>query len=72
MGEKNYPNIKISMGGGFPNTELRSLGCACFEFFDFITLDDGEMPIDELFIPLKIQITIPTNELFIRKRKSSL
>ena len=47
--KKNYPNIKISMGGGFPNTELRSLSDArVFEFIDFITLDDGEMPIEEL------------------------
>ena len=47
--KKNYPNIKISMGGGFPNTELRSLSDArVFEFFDFITLDDGELPIELL------------------------
>ncbi|MDP3680586.1 MAG: B12-binding domain-containing radical SAM protein [Flavobacterium sp.] len=47
--KKNYPNIKILMGGGFPNTELRSLSDArVFEFFDFITLDDGETPIEEL------------------------
>jgi hypothetical protein len=47
--KKHYPNIKISMGGGFPNTELRSLSDArVFDFFDFITLDDGEMPIEEL------------------------
>ncbi len=47
--KKHYPNIKISMGGGFPNTELRSLSDArVFEFIDFITLDDGEMPIEEL------------------------
>ncbi|MFV8355013.1 B12-binding domain-containing radical SAM protein [Flavobacterium sp. XS1P32] len=47
--KKYHPNIKISMGGGFPNTELRSLSDArVFEFFDFITLDDGEMPIEEL------------------------
>lgn len=47
--KKQYPNIKICMGGGFPNTELRSLSDArVFEFFDFITLDDGEMPIDNL------------------------
>ena len=46
---KHYPNIKISMGGGFPNTELRSLSDArVFEFFDHITLDDGEVPIEEL------------------------
>lgn len=45
----HYPNIKISMGGGFPNTELRSLSDArVFEFIDYITLDDGEMPIEEL------------------------
>ncbi|PWA07408.1 B12-binding domain-containing radical SAM protein [Flavobacterium psychrotolerans] len=44
--KKNYPNIKIAMGGGFPNTELRSLSDKrVFEFFDFITLDDGELPI---------------------------
>nr|WP_315166948.1 B12-binding domain-containing radical SAM protein [uncultured Flavobacterium sp.] len=47
--KKYHPNIKISMGGGFPNTELRSLSDArVFEFFDYITLDDGEVPIEEL------------------------
>jgi len=47
--KKHHPNIKISMGGGFPNTELRSLSDArVFEFFDFITLDDGEKPIENL------------------------
>jgi hypothetical protein len=47
--KQNYPGIKISMGGGFPNTELRSLSDKrVFEFFDFITLDDGEVPIEEL------------------------
>jgi hypothetical protein len=47
--KKHFPEIKISMGGGFPNTELRSLSDArVFEFFDFITLDDGEAPIEQL------------------------
>ncbi|SHJ18964.1 Radical SAM superfamily enzyme YgiQ, UPF0313 family [Arenibacter nanhaiticus] len=45
----HYPGIKTSMGGGFPNTELRSLtDTRVFEFFDFITLDDGELPIELL------------------------
>ncbi|KQS28476.1 radical SAM protein [Pedobacter sp. Leaf194] len=45
----NFPEIKILMGGGFPNTELRSLSDKrVFEFFDFITLDDGELPIELL------------------------
>ena len=52
--KKNHPEIKISMGGGFPNTELRSLSDKrVFEFFDFITLDDGEVPIEELIFNLE-------------------
>ncbi len=47
--KKNRPGIKIAMGGGFPNTELRSLSdVRVFEFFDFITLDDGEAPIENM------------------------
>jgi hypothetical protein len=47
--KKNFPHIKVSIGGGFPNTELRSLSDArVFEFLDFITLDDGEVPVEEL------------------------
>jgi hypothetical protein len=50
--KKYYPNIKIAMGGGFANTELRSLSdVRVFEFFDYITLDDGEMPVELLAIP---------------------
>ena len=46
---KNYPTVKIVMGGGFANTELRSLSDPrVFEFYDFITLDDGEAPVENL------------------------
>lgn len=45
-----HPGIKTSMGGGFPNTELRDLkDKRVFDFFDFITLDDGELPIELLY-----------------------
>jgi len=45
----NYPYIKVAMGGGFANTELRSLSDPrVFEFYDFITLDDGEAPVEQL------------------------
>ena len=61
--KKNFPNIKISMGGGFPNTELRSLSDArVFEFIDFITLDDGEVPVEELIK----NIENPTHNSFKR------
>ncbi len=47
--KKHCPGVKIAMGGGFANTELRSLSDArVFEFFDFITLDDGEAPVEHL------------------------
>ncbi|OSZ79060.1 radical SAM protein [Chitinophagaceae bacterium IBVUCB1] len=45
----NYPHIKTAMGGGFPNTELRSLSDKrVFDYYDYITLDDGEAPIENL------------------------
>ncbi len=56
--KQHYPVVKVAMGGGFPNTELRSLSDArVFEFFDFITLDDGEAPVENLvkFIEGKIE-----------------
>ncbi|TDO01314.1 B12-binding domain-containing radical SAM protein [Sunxiuqinia elliptica] len=41
--KKHHPAIPRVMGGGFPNTELRSLSDPrVFDFVDFITLDDGE------------------------------
>ena len=47
--KKHYPELKIAMGGGFPNTELRSLSDPrVFEYFDFILLDDGEAPMINL------------------------
>ncbi len=47
--KQHYPHIKVAMGGGFANTELRSLSDPrVFEFYDFITLDDGEAPLELL------------------------
>ncbi len=47
--KETYPGVKTAMGGGFANTELRSVKDArVFEFFDYITLDDGELPIELL------------------------
>lgn len=56
--KNNYSHIKITMGGGFPNTELRSLkDVRVFEFFDFITLDDGEAPLENLILYVEGKIT---------------
>ncbi|HEX2866285.1 MAG TPA: radical SAM protein [Ignavibacteriales bacterium] len=44
--KKNYPGIKIVFGGGYVNTELRTLRDErIFEFADYITYDDGELPL---------------------------
>jgi radical SAM superfamily enzyme YgiQ (UPF0313 family) len=40
------PSIVIALGGGYVNTELRELKEArVFDYFDYVTLDDGERPI---------------------------
>ncbi len=57
--KQNCPGVKVAMGGGFPNTELRSLSDArVFEFFDFITLDDGEAPLENLVQYIDGKITV--------------
>lgn len=59
-----FPTIKICMGGGFANTELRSISDArVFEFFDFITLDDGELPINLLYN----YVTNPSDEKELKR-----
>lgn len=41
-----FPHIHVAFGGGYCNTELRSLkDPRIFEFVDFISLDDGEGPL---------------------------
>ncbi len=52
-----YPDIKIAMGGGYCNTELRSLeDKRVFDYIDFITLDDGEGPLLKIIEYLKGKI----------------
>lgn len=40
------PDVKIALGGGYVNTELRELAePRLFDFVDFVTLDSGERPL---------------------------
>lgn len=60
--KKHYPEIKIWMGGGYPNTELRSLKePRVFDYVDYIVLDDGEAPVRLLLEHLEGKR--PINEL---------
>lgn len=43
---QNFSQVKIVMGGGYVNTELRSLtDPALFDFIDYLVFDDGELPL---------------------------
>ena len=45
----HFPHIKIALGGGFPNTELRTLtDVRVMDYVHFITLDRGEAPLEQL------------------------
>ena len=76
----NFPNIKTAMGGGFPNTELRDLkDQRVFEFFDFITLDDGELPVElvydfvtssEVEMPLKRTFLLENNQVIYKNNST--
>jgi len=60
--KKNYPKIKVGFGGGYCNTELRSLtDPQIFKYVDYITLDDGEGPVLKLIEFLSGEI--PKEEL---------
>lgn len=45
----HYPNIKVVMGGGYVNTELRSVrDVRIFDYVDFLCFDDGEIPLERI------------------------
>ena len=66
-----YPTTKIAMGGGYCNTELRSLtDTRIFDFVDYITLDDGEGPLLKLIEHLEGNISEQELErTFIKKNR---
>ncbi len=44
--KQHYPKIAVIMGGGYANTELRTLADErVFEYLDYVSLDDGEAPL---------------------------
>jgi hypothetical protein len=44
--KSSNPSIKIGLGGGFVNTELRELSDPrVFDYVDYVTLDSGEAPL---------------------------
>ncbi len=51
---QHHPEVRIALGGGFVNTELRELAePRLFDFVDFVTLDGGERPLLSLIEHLR-------------------
>jgi len=72
--KEKYPSIKIALGGGYVNTELRELSEArVFDYVDFITLDSGERPLLALIEHLNGQRGISRLvRTFIRNEKGQV
>lgn len=70
---KSYDEqIKIVLGGGFVNTELRELkDPRVFDYFDFVTLDAGERPLLSLIEHLQgIRSSSRLVRTFMREQES--
>ncbi|MDA3953023.1 MAG: B12-binding domain-containing radical SAM protein [Bacteroidales bacterium] len=66
--KETYPEIKVVMGGGFPTTELRSVSDPrVFDYFDYIVLDDGELPIELLLLNVLDKSQDSLKRTFLRK-----
>ena len=54
--KQHHPHVRIVLGGGFVNTELREMAePALFDFVDYVTLDSGERPVLSLIEHLQGQ-----------------
>ena len=61
------PDAKLVLGGGWVNTELRALRePRVFDYFDYVTLDDGERPLLNLLARLAGR-RVPLVRTYVRK-----
>jgi radical SAM superfamily enzyme YgiQ (UPF0313 family) len=63
--KKVAPAVRLVLGGGYVNTELRELRePRVFDHFDYVTLDDGERPLLSLLAHLAAPTGSPRPPLF--------
>ena len=61
--KKHSPETKVVMGGGYVNTELRSISDpTIFNYIDYLTFDDGELPLLRLIEGGELIRTLYRNE----------
>lgn len=64
------PKTNIFLGGGWINTELRNLSDpSVFEYVDYITLDDGEAPLERLLNYLNGDSTVELHRTYLLENK---
>ncbi len=63
---QHYPKVKIALGGGYANTELRDLtDPRIFNYVDFISLDDGEAPLLSLLAHIENEGKTSLHRMFV-------
>jgi len=61
--KQHSPETKVVMGGGYVNTELRSItDPTIFNYIDYLTFDDGELPLLRLISGGELIRTLYRNE----------
>ncbi|MFM9985167.1 MAG: B12-binding domain-containing radical SAM protein [Flavobacteriales bacterium] len=67
--KKHYPETRIVLGGGYANTELRDLtDPRVFDYLDYITLDDGETPLEALCKNILDGEDVGYKQTFVRRK----
>ncbi|HVV15845.1 MAG TPA: radical SAM protein [Polyangia bacterium] len=62
-----WPSARLALGGGYVNTELRELRePRVFDYFDYVTLDDGERPLLNLIRHLRGEAVL-LHRTFVRE-----
>jgi len=61
------PNARRALGGGFPSTELRDLSDPrLFDSVDYVSLDDGELPLQQILARMQGNHEAPLSKTFER------
>ena len=65
---RERPRAPRALGGGYPSTELRSLSDPrVFDFVDYVVLDDGELPLQQICARLSGDRDAPLVKTFVRR-----
>jgi hypothetical protein len=65
---EHRPGAKRALGGGYPSTELRQLADPrVFDYVDYVTIDDGELPLSQMCARIGGDEKAPLHKTFTRE-----